>query len=946
MLKVFISYSHADEKIKQKLEIHLAMLNKAGFISTWHDRKIIPGEKWAGKINTALEDSDIILFLVSPDFLASNYCYDIEVKKALQLHEDEKAVVVPVIIRYCQWQIAQFVELQCLPKDANPIYSNYWENEDAAFLNVTEGLKSVINAHNLKISKRKDLPQDQKVKFTIGGDELLIDSHILENNSFWGIDFGTSTSIISVVKWNRLQNTIAVEQLPIEFYLESSGQKSSSLIPSVLYYSQDDNNIQFGYEAKKRKNHDSSRDGVNFWSSFKMHLGKDEGDIFIDSLIKNESDYIILNPKDATRVFFGLLKERIDEYLNFNNLSIRTQICISIPASFEANQRQDLLEAVANAGINTNSYTFIDEPNAAFLNFIHENPNNLAINTYDRQYTLVFDFGAGTCDVSILEFGLKTSGFYSKNIAISKFEQLGGDDIDKKIAKKILFPQFCDSFDLEIKTISDVEYSDLLDGKLKYLAESLKITCCDQLRILFKKNLKQKNLSVLLNDSVSINLKNKQYLFESPTLCVEEFVEIMHPFIKREKNNEFSIFYVIDSALKKAKMDYKDIDNVLLVGGSCKNPLIEKSLREVFTNSNFLIPSDLQTQVSQGTAINALLSLGLNNPPIAPIVSETISLQLNDNYFLPIINEGEEIPHFKEISEKLQIPKEPQHLIEMPLFVSGNKKMLANIKITSATSFHKNDTFHITSEIDNNKMVTIKVFCNGRQLETQQISPYANEVLSTYRKAVKETEKEINNSLASGLSIHDQKVKSLVKSLITIHSEWNNFKDAMECTIKYFPSNYGDIAYYANCAGLDEIGTEYTIKAFKNDPNEISAYNLALEYSESSEEYEKYMRIAAKMGNISAKINLAQVLIKSNNPEGRSKVGEVFSSLYAKFQNDNKSMDADDYEDLLIALNLLNYTELKTSVEDSYNKFNAKRQMSANKLYNSNCLLTLSKKHS
>lgn len=141
MIKLFYSYSHKDEVIREKLETHLSTLKNAGYITEWYDRKILPGEEWDKKINDKLDDSDIILLLISSDFLASDYCYGHEVKRAIELHNENKVLVLPIILRYCDWKLSDFEHLQCLPKDAKPVCSSYWENEDLAFLNVVEGIK-------------------------------------------------------------------------------------------------------------------------------------------------------------------------------------------------------------------------------------------------------------------------------------------------------------------------------------------------------------------------------------------------------------------------------------------------------------------------------------------------------------------------------------------------------------------------------------------------------------------------------------------------------------------------------------------------------------------------------------------------------------------------------------------------------------------------------------
>lgn len=360
-----------------------------------------------------------------------------------------------------------------------------------------------------------------------------------------------------------------------------------------------------------------------------MGLGKDMGNIYINSAIKSDTEkYRILNPKDATKEYFKFIKNRIDQYIIQERLPSGLKLCVSIPASFEANQRRELLEVIKEVDYEAHEAIFIDEPNAAFLNYIQEELNYklLNLNDFERQYTLVFDFGAGTCDISILEFGKKNKGFYSRNIAISKFEQLGGDDIDKVIAKKILFTEFCEINELDIDAISDIEYKEIFEEKLKLPAESLKIKVCDKLKRL--KDKAKKDATIFLEETLIFRYKGKEYYYDSQSISFGQFEEIMATFIKDETEEDFSIYFIINSALRKAKMNKNDIDNILLIGGSCKNPLIGKSLRENFPNVKILFPTDLQLQVSKGTAIHSVLSLGLNKQLIAPIVSESISILL------------------------------------------------------------------------------------------------------------------------------------------------------------------------------------------------------------------------------------------------------------------------------------------------------------------------------
>ena len=140
-LNVFISYSHLDESFKSDLVKHLDPLRRLGLIETWHDRKIKPGDVWDSTISSNLDKAQIILLLVSIDFINSKYCYDTELERALERHYSGEAKVIPIILRACMWQQTPFAKLQSLPKDAQAVA--LWPDKDSAFVNVAEGIRQV-----------------------------------------------------------------------------------------------------------------------------------------------------------------------------------------------------------------------------------------------------------------------------------------------------------------------------------------------------------------------------------------------------------------------------------------------------------------------------------------------------------------------------------------------------------------------------------------------------------------------------------------------------------------------------------------------------------------------------------------------------------------------------------------------------------------------------------
>jgi hypothetical protein len=141
-IEVFFSYSHRDEELRDELATHLTMLKRQGIIAAWHDREITAGSDWAGAIDTHLNSASVILLLVSANFLASDYCYDLELGQAMKRHAAGEAQVIPIILKPCDWTGAPFGKLQALPKNAKPVTK--WDDRDEAFLDVAQGIRRAI----------------------------------------------------------------------------------------------------------------------------------------------------------------------------------------------------------------------------------------------------------------------------------------------------------------------------------------------------------------------------------------------------------------------------------------------------------------------------------------------------------------------------------------------------------------------------------------------------------------------------------------------------------------------------------------------------------------------------------------------------------------------------------------------------------------------------------
>jgi TIR domain len=177
-ISLFFSYAHKDERYRNKLETHLSTLRRQGLISGWHDRRITGGTEWKGEIEKQLDAAQVILLLISADFIHSDFCTSTELRRAVERHNSGVARVVPIIVRPCDWHSAEFGRLQALPKDGKAITD--WRPQDKAYLDIAQGIRRVAEelsaktnrsdgqVHPSKVAGRDERPQfEEKLKVSL-----------------------------------------------------------------------------------------------------------------------------------------------------------------------------------------------------------------------------------------------------------------------------------------------------------------------------------------------------------------------------------------------------------------------------------------------------------------------------------------------------------------------------------------------------------------------------------------------------------------------------------------------------------------------------------------------------------------------------------------------------------------------------------------------------------
>jgi Flp pilus assembly protein TadD len=140
-VRLFYSYAHEDAPHREELEKHLASLQREGLISGWSDEELLPGADWRGEIVAALETADIVLLLVSADFISSDFIWNVEMQRALERHAEGSAIIIPVIVRPTDWK-ETLGFLQAVPTSGRPVTE--WDNRDAAWVDVVSGIRRLV----------------------------------------------------------------------------------------------------------------------------------------------------------------------------------------------------------------------------------------------------------------------------------------------------------------------------------------------------------------------------------------------------------------------------------------------------------------------------------------------------------------------------------------------------------------------------------------------------------------------------------------------------------------------------------------------------------------------------------------------------------------------------------------------------------------------------------
>lgn len=500
-----------------------------------------------------------------------------------------------------------------------------------------------------------------------------------------GIDLGTTNSAAAELTWNPASGTPPeVRVLEIE-QPTREGVYSSPLVPSVVAVL--DNSQVWVGEGAKRLRAFPTEYGLLF-----------EKNLFYDT--KNEMGLrktYYRAPEafnHASKIGGQILKFIAGEAAKqaaFGGSADGPDgpMAVTVPASFQLNQRRDTLQAARLAGLSLSDDDLLDEPTAALIDVLAGDASGSFIPDGRPALCVVFDFGGGTCDVSVVEVTRTANpdsaaakdllpaglaGLAMSHLAVSRYHRLGGGDIDAAIVHEVLIPRLLAENGLNPLDLNFGQKKKGLEPQLLGKAEALKIALSSEISRLIKFGrytpASDKSSVVVRQPAISCSLGSSSYALSDPSLSAADFERILVPFLDTDflfaRVTEYrltqSIFAPLRDAIDRAGRDASEVGLCVMVGGSSLIPQVRDAVREFFPKARYVFSEDgLEAKlcVARGAAWNAAFKAKADAPLIRPVLHDGIVLVTQDGKLNPLIPSGTELPFPKDgayLAERLRVP--------------------------------------------------------------------------------------------------------------------------------------------------------------------------------------------------------------------------------------------------------------------------------------------------
>jgi molecular chaperone DnaK len=658
---------------------------------------------------------------------------------------------------------------------------------------------------------------------------------------YFGIDLGTTYTLVATIDSSEvdIQN---LSKIPVKFIsyaqkspLEHGGEIVEERVASII--AMYNGKPYCGSKLYELKGNQDFIKNQNIFYHWKLDLGIDRHPLYPDS---------VLPELDTPAKVAGKVLNFCRQSYTKNKETKLNNVVITVPASFQMNQRKDVIEAASLAKIELDNQMLIDEPNAAFIghfNGLSQQFKSQFLTKGSRtKRVLIFDIGGGTCDLSIIEVGYNSSmGLLIANKAISRYNDLGGQDIDYIIAEEILYPFFLKQFDLK----DEMAFKDLSESILPQLAtigEKLKIGICNIIgaRFVQKAPLEEELKAVVFTiENRSIRYGFSDFNFPPLSITGFQFQEIINKVfqakgysLKYQDKYIRSVNETINDIMEKADLNKQEIDVVLPVGGSSANPILLNKLKEIFPASDFWIPAKPDMLVAEGAAIYSFFYYRFGKSLINPICSETVGIETKGKAFFPLIEKGSPLPITVSLPNfKTQSSFQDEFIV--PICLNDINHIVQEIRIPLDRMYTGNEVITINAELDSNKVLSLEIFIDDERLLDYTLeNPFFFGALSKEQVKFVKLSYELD---AARRSKDNNKQKSLIINLLSQYFDIKNYHELARLSEEYLKKFDADNPVVLNYAyiGNKYLGRLEAAKKALEKAIEVSPHSSAYRFNYS-----------------------------------------------------------------------------------------------------------------
>lgn len=700
-----------------------------------------------------------------------------------------------------------------------------------------------------------------------------------DDRTFFGIDLGTTYTVVSMIDNSELKepvDNLPVKLVSIEQYspLPMDGNDKSEMVASVLGVD-NLNRMYVGNKLYRLKGHPMFIKDKNLFYHWKLDLGVSVKPLY-SSAVRKDLD-------DASKV--------AGKILNYIRMQVAgdndkwENVVVTVPASFQSNQRIDVQQAISYAGIDKESNAILDEPNAAILGYLNQigsNEKMQMLHSGAKRF-LVIDFGGGTCDLSLLQLSLNDKGLMQlSNLAISRYNDLGGQDIDMIIAENLLLPIYQEQFDIE----EDSKIlEELILPQLAVLAERIKIELSQLISAKFS-SLDKLNTEKLKELSVTISeyelAQKDSVVLKNVTVTAQQLYEILlHLFAADNYQLDIvdkvihSIPSVVDDTLQKANLKRNDIDYVLYAGGSVQNLLFIYECQQLLPRSICLLPQRPDTLVAKGAAVYSFYRHRFGIDLIQPIVSDSIGIITQNADFYPLVKSGSGLPVNFDFDE-FSFQSISQRRVEIPICIDNANSIVHVISFQLQGLINDADKIKIKGHLDKDKLFSAQVWINDNQLADFRITnPIALANVSDENRQIMITQDELERARLN----HDTATERML--LLQLIREYYDVSNYNRCIIhcNEYLDQFDPISLtalnYLYCAhsalGQKRKAMEVITKAVKYHPcNDVIQYNYSIVYEQKEGRKKAIEYLSSLSEDLQSDIDLRMRKALLMNSEGDS----------------------------------------------------------------------------